>query len=138
MGGVGTFCCRLQRNCLQLQKASLSPFHPLQVLCPAALQLLCFHSQHWALECLIFTEFQSFSFLVLQDLIYPVQFRPKTGGYGHDATEGMAHVETNIKKRANLSLTNFKFSLLENRPKAFLGWLCFHWLLSTPHWFVSC
>ena len=110
MGGVGTFCCRLQRNCLQLQKASLSPFHPLQVLCPAALQLLCFHSQHWALECLIFTEFQSFSFLVLQDLIYPVQFRPKTGGYGHDATEGMAHVETNIKKRANLSLTNFKFS----------------------------
>ena len=98
MGGVGTFCCRLQRNCLQLQKASLSPFHPLQVLCPAALQLLCFHSQHWALECLIFTEFQSFSFLALQDLIYPVQFRPKTGGYGHDATEGMAHVEKKYKK----------------------------------------
>ena len=138
MGGVGTFCCRLQRNCLQLQKASLSPFHPLQVLCPAALQLLCFHSEHWVLECLIFTEFQSFSFLVLQDLIYPVQFRPKTGGYGHDATEGMAHVEKILKKEpiCHSQILSFLNKKIDRRH--FWGWLCFHWLLSTPHWFVSC
>ena len=71
MDGVGTFCSRIQReDCLQLQKAPLSsptpllpttpsPLHssptPLQLLCPAVLQLPLLSAQTWWLECLIFT-----------------------------------------------------------------------------------
>ena len=56
----------------------------------------------------------------MQDLIYSVQFRPKTGGYGHDATEGMAHVEK-ISKKSQFVTHKIKVFFIRKSTEGIFG-----------------